>query len=91
MSAGIAFASYDQSVMSFLLRDVTNTNDIINKEKDIEDLNMKITSLLYSEDLSDLSSISNIILIRESIRKISHYAADIAELAIDRTFNIDYD
>ena len=87
-AAGVAFSSYDQSVMSFTSRDVRITNEIINKEREIEDLYMKITPLRYPKDLKDVSSISNIILIRESIRKISHYAADIAELTINRTYNI---
>jgi len=87
-SAIIAFASYDQAVMSFLLRDVTNTDDVINMENEIEDFYLKITPLPYEGDLKDTSSISNIVLIRESIRKISHYAADIAELTINRTYNL---
>lgn len=87
-AAGVAFSSYDQSVMSFLLRDVTNVNEIINEEKEIEDLCMKITPIPYSGGLNDVTSISHIILIRESIKKVSHYAADIAELTINRTYNI---
>ncbi len=87
-SANIAFASYDQAVTSFLLRDVTNTDDVIDKENEIEDLYLKITPLPYEGGLKDTSSISNIVLIRESIRKISHYAADIAELTINRTYNL---
>ena len=87
-AAGVAFSSYDRSVMSFILRDVSDTNEIINNEREIEDLYMKITPLQHPGDLNDISSISNIILMRESIRKISHYAADIAELTINRTYNI---
>ncbi len=87
-SANIAFASYDQAVTSFLLRDVTNTDEVIDKENEIEDLYLKITPLPYEGGLKDTSSISNIVLIRESIRKISHYAADIAELTINRTYNL---
>lgn len=85
-AAGVAFSSYDQSVTSFILRDVSVTNEIINNETEIEDLYMKITPLQHPGDLNDVSSISNIVLIRESIRKISHYAADIAELTINRTY-----
>lgn len=87
-AAGVAFSSYDRSVMSFILRDVSDTNEIINNERKIEDLYMKIIPLQHPEDLSDVSSISNMVLMRESIRKISHYASDIAELTIDRTYNI---
>lgn len=74
--------------MSFILRDVSDTNEIISNKREIEDLYTEITPLQTPGDLSDISSISNIILIRESIKKISHYAADIAELTIDRTYNI---
>lgn len=83
-AAEIAFTSYDNSVQSFLSKDVSNTNDIIDKEKEIEELFKKITPLPLFSDETYL--LSHIIFIRESTKKICHYAADIAELAIDRTY-----
>lgn len=85
LAAEIAFSSYELSVKSFLSKDVSRTNEIIDKEAEIGDLYTKITPLPSFGDES-VSSLNQIILIRESIRKISHYSADIAELTIDRTY-----
>jgi len=85
LTAEIAFSSYDLSVKSFLSKDVSRTNEIIDKEAEIGELYTKITPLPSFGDESALS-LNQIILIRESIRKISHYSADIAELTIDRTY-----
>lgn len=85
-AAEIAFSSYDRAVKSFLLKDVSQTNEIIDKEGEIEELYMKITPLPYLSDENDTSSLTQLVLIRESIRKISHYSANIAELTINSTY-----
>lgn len=85
LAAEIAFSSYDLSVKAFLSKDVSRTNEIIDKEAEIGELYTKITPLSFFGDES-ASSLNQVILIRESIRKISHYSADIAELTIDRTY-----
>jgi phosphate uptake regulator len=86
LAAEIAFSSYDLSVKGFLSKDVSRTNEIIDKEAEIGDLYTKITPLPSFGDESASSSLNQVILIRESIKKISHYSADIAELTIDRTY-----
>jgi len=86
-AAEIAFSSYNQSVESFLSKDVSYTNEIIDKESEIEELYMKITPMPYlDDDENKSSSLTQLVLIREGIRKISHYSADIAELTINRTY-----
>jgi uncharacterized protein with PhoU and TrkA domain len=85
-ASDIAFTSYDKAVQSFLSKDVTPTNEIIDKEKEIEELYKRITPLPVFRTQEETSTIAHIIFIRESIKKISHYAADIAELTIDRTY-----
>ena len=86
LATEIAFSSYDLSVTGFLSKDVSRTNEIIDKEAEIVELYRKTTPLPFFGDAGDSSSIIQIILIRESIRKISHYSADIAELTINRTY-----
>jgi phosphate uptake regulator len=81
-----AITHYDMSVQSFLSKDITTTNEIIDKEKEIDELLKKITSLTHRGESCDLSNIHNIISIMESVKKISHHASDIAELTIDRTY-----
>ena len=85
-AAEIAFNSYDMAVQSFLSKDVSPSNEIIDKQKDIENLRKRILSLqLFSED-EDISVVYPISSIRESVEKIADHAADIAELTIDRTY-----
>jgi len=55
-------------------------------EAEIGDLYTKITPLPSFGDEYFTFSLNQVILIRESIKKISHYSADIAELTIDRTY-----
>ncbi|MFQ6117983.1 MAG: PhoU domain-containing protein, partial [Candidatus Bipolaricaulia bacterium] len=69
-----------------LSKDVSYSNEIIDKQKEIERLRKRILSLqLLSED-EDISVVYPLSSIRESIEKIGGYAADIAELTIDRTY-----
>jgi phosphate uptake regulator len=86
LAAEIAFMSYNLSVKSFLSKDISKTNEIIDKEAVIEDLYMEITPMLHFWDEGNSSMLSELILIREGIRKISHYSADIAEITFDRTY-----
>ncbi len=85
-SAESAFSSYETAVQCYLSKDVDPTNGIIDRQKEIEGLYMEITPLPHFGETSDTSILSDIITIRESIMKISHHAADIAELTIDRAY-----
>jgi len=87
-SAEIAFASYEEAVQCFLSEDVGPANEIIDKQKEIEDLYMEITPLPYFGEPNETSILSHVITIRENIMKISHNAADIAELTIDRAYKM---
>jgi len=69
-------------------KDVGPTNEIIDKQKEIEDLYREITPLPYFGEPNETSILSHIITIRENIMKISHNAAHIAELTIDRTYKM---
>ncbi len=86
-AAEIAFNTYDMAVRAFLMKDLTHANEIIDTQGRIDELYRKITPIPYFGKYNDLSSISQIVTIREGVKKIGHYAADIAELAIDRTYN----
>jgi phosphate uptake regulator len=84
-----AFASYDNAVKCYLSRDTGPTNDIIDNQKQIEDLYSEITPLPNFGSPNETSTLSHIINIRECIVKISHLAADIAELTIDQGYKSD--
>jgi len=85
-AAEITFASYQNSVEAFMVKDVDQINEIIDTEKKVEALYRKITPLPQFGEAGETSRLGDVISIRESLKKISHYAADIAELTIDRTY-----
>jgi hypothetical protein len=87
-AAEIAFSSYDQAVKGYLTKNVGQTNEIIDRKKLIDELYGGITPLTMEAQPSVLSNIINI---RESIKNISHHAARIAELTIDRAYRINSD
>jgi len=85
-TANKAFNNYDDAVKSFLDKDLTDTDGIIRSEQEIVSLFHAITPLPDHISHEDVSNVVNLIQIRESIRKISHYSADIAEVTIDQVF-----
>jgi len=85
-AAEIVFTSYDKAVQCYLSRDIDPTNEIIDKQNEIEELYRGVTPLPHFGETHETSTLSHIITIRECIMKISHHAADIAELTIDRAY-----
>ena len=88
-TAEIAFTSYERAVQCYLSKNVDPTNEIIDKQKEIVELYMEITPLPHFGEPYETSILSYIITIRECIMKISHHAADIAELTIDRAYKME--
>jgi len=90
-ASDIAFNSYDRAVNCFLRMDVGPTNDVIDTQGKIRDLNSEITPLPIQGDTNDVSTLTNIMTIRENIMRISNLTADIAELTIDRTYQTSHE
>lgn len=86
-TAEIAFESYCKATTAFLSKNVEETNEIIDKQKEIDRLREKMMPLLYGKEYENNLITCNLCAIVESIDRIGEYAADIAELAIDRTYN----
>jgi phosphate uptake regulator len=87
LSAGdAAFSSYDLAVRCFLSSNVEPTNDIIDGEGKIESIYKGLTPLPV---LGDAAVLSQVISIREGVKRISQYASDVAELTIDRAFKVE--
>ncbi|UCD43965.1 MAG: phosphate uptake regulator PhoU [Candidatus Bathyarchaeota archaeon] len=87
-SAEVAFDLYDRAVQSFLSKNVELTNDIIDEQKDIERLGDEITPIPFHGEREERNVLCHICIIRDSIKRISEYAADIAELTIDSSFKV---
>jgi phosphate uptake regulator len=82
----IAFNSYNQAVQSYISNTLDNTNEIIDRQKEIERLVETIIPLPYYGESEEKNVLCHICVIRDSIKRISEYAADIAELTMDRSF-----
>jgi phosphate uptake regulator len=85
-SAEIAYDAYTRAVDAYLSKDVGDVNEIIDLQAKIEELEQSITPLPYSGESESKDVLCHICVIRDSIKRISEFAADIAELTIDRTF-----
>ena len=87
-TAEIAYKTYDGAVQAFLMKEIEETNAIIDQQEAINTLMDGITPLPRIQSDNTSTPYTHIINIRESIKKMSHYTADIAEITIDRTYEI---
>ena len=85
-SAEVAYDAYTRAVDAYLSKNVEDVNEIIDLQDKIEELEQSITPLPYSGESEAKDVLCHICVIRDSIKRISEFAADIAELTIDRTF-----
>ena len=86
--AEIAFDSYNRATNAFLSKNVDETNEIIDNQIKVEKLREELTPLIYGKKSENTLFTCNLCAIIERIDRISEYAADIAELAIDRVYNL---
>ena len=87
-SAETAFDLYNRAVQSFLSKEVDKTNDIIDEQKEIERFGDEITPLPFHGEREEKNVLCHICVIRDSIKRVSEYAADIAELTVDSSFKV---
>ncbi|MFQ6065057.1 MAG: DUF47 family protein [Candidatus Bathyarchaeia archaeon] len=77
---------YEKAVEAFLSKDSASSDEIIEQEKFIEKLDREIASWSFLHEKKNPIIICATCSIRESIKRIAEYAADIAEITIDRSF-----
>ncbi|MDH5481771.1 MAG: phosphate uptake regulator PhoU [Candidatus Bathyarchaeota archaeon] len=80
-----ALASYDKAVSALLTSDVKRSDETIEDQIRIEKLDQEIASLAFSKEKST-EVICACCSIRDSIQRIAEYAADIAEITINRSY-----
>lgn len=79
-----ALASYDKAVNSLSLNDLSCSSEVIESQSKIETLDQDIATLAFSKEKST-EVICACCSIRDSIKRIVEYAADIAEITINRS------
>ncbi|MEM2105726.1 MAG: PhoU domain-containing protein [Candidatus Bathyarchaeia archaeon] len=80
-----ALASYDKAVNALLSNDVKCSDEIIESQAKIEKLDQDIAALAFSKEKST-EVICACCSLRDSIRRIAEFAADIAEITINRSY-----
>ncbi len=79
---------YDKAVNAFFSKDVTNSVEILEQQKEIEKLDREIATKAFMSKQTNALIICAICSIRNSITRIAECAADIAEIAINRAYKI---
>jgi len=86
--AGVdALNSYDGAVDAFFSKDVGRSNEIIERQKQAEKLDQELASLTFLKE-KNAPIICASCSIRDSIMRIAEYAADLAEITINRFYKI---
>ena len=81
-----AVDSYDKAVNSFFSKDVTSCNEIIERQEEIEKLDREIASQSFLTPQMSAVAICAVCSIRDSIKRIADWAAEIAESTILRSY-----
>lgn len=82
-----AFNSYNKAVEAFFSKGVENSDKIIEEQKRIEKLDLEIASRSFLTE-KNAAVICATCSIRDSVKRIAEYAADIAEITINRFYKI---
>ena len=80
-----ALACYDKALNALLLNDVKVSDGVIESQIKIEKLDQEIASLAFLKE-KNTEVICACCSIRDSIMRIAEYAADIAEITVNRSF-----
>jgi len=80
---------YDKAIKAFLSKDVTISNEILERQKRIEKLDQEIASEAFTGKQKNALIVCAICSIRDDIKKIAELcAADIAEMVINRAYKM---
>lgn len=80
-----AFTSYNKAVEAFFSERVESSDEIIEEQKRVEEMDSDIASKSFLTEKNALI-ICATCSIRDSIKRIAEYAADIAEITINRSY-----
>jgi len=87
MNAGNTSTScYGKALEAYFSRDTASSDEIIEQEKSIENMDREIASWSFLHEKKNPVIVCATCSIRESIKRIAEYAADIAEITINRSY-----
>jgi phosphate uptake regulator len=79
-----AFDMYNEAIRAFFARDIDASNEVIERLDELEMLNQKLA--LSTISVTEALAVCMLCIIRDSIKRIAEYAADIAEITIDHAY-----
>lgn len=79
---------YAKAVNAFFSKDVAFANEILERQKKIEKLDQEIASKAFTGKQKNALLVCAICSIRDDIKRIADCAADIAEIAINRSYKM---
>ena len=87
-TAGVnTLTTYDKAVNGLLAKDITNCDEIIEFQTQIEEFDQEIASLSFAEE-KDAQILCALDRIRDSIKRVAGCAAEIAEITIDQSYKL---
>ena len=79
-----AFDMYNEAIRAYFARDITASNDVIERLEETEMLNQKLA--LSTISVTEALTVCMLCIIRDSIKRIAEYSTDIAEITIDHAY-----
>jgi phosphate uptake regulator len=83
-----AHAMYQKAVKAYFAKDMVESESIIEQEEEIERLGREIASRTFANTQSSGMVVCSICSIRDSIRRLAEFAVDIAEISINRMYEL---
>jgi phosphate uptake regulator len=83
-----AHVMYDRAVKAYFTKDMVESESIIEQDEEIERLGREIASKTFSNTQNSSMVVCSICSIRDSIRRMAEFAVDIAEISINRMYEL---
>ena len=83
-----AHMMYDRAVKAYFAKDMAESETIIEQDEEIERLGREIASKTFSNTQNSSMVVCSICSIRDSIRRMAEFAVDIAEISINRMYEL---
>jgi phosphate uptake regulator len=83
-----AHIMYDKAIKAYIARDMAESERIIEQDDEIEKLGREIASKTFENTQNSSMVVCSICSIRDAIRRMAEFAVDIAEISINRMYEL---